>query len=530
MTEQSALVRRRTLPSTVHVPSAAPFPLLAPAPGAAEREIARAAVAALPGVTVAVLDAEGRPLEGAALAASVLARWPDRVRAALAGDPWGIAGVPLGADRIADIALVPVPAGVLVTARDVTAAHRDRELLENSSNVVMRADADAVYTYVSPTAERIFGWAPEQMVGRPVHDFIDGADHERLARMRAALAAGSDEEVVDLRVPRPGGGVVWVESRCRALRDSSGRLTGVQTSARDIDDRKAAEAARTAADREFRTAFDDAAIGMALVAPDGAWLRANEALCEIVGYRPEALAALTFQDITHPDDRDTDVALAAEVLSGARRTYQLEKRYIRSDGSLVWVLLSVSLVRDADGEPLHFISQIQDISERKRLEAELHRLATEDELTGLCNRRSFEAALQQQVARCARYGEPAAILLLDLDGFKAVNDTHGHFAGDALLQHVAGVLRGRLRAADIVARLGGDEFAAVLPHLAREDAEQVARDLGQTLAKRPVRVEGAPVTARVSIGVAMVDPALGAERSLREADRAMYAAKGARSR
>ncbi len=492
MTEQSAPVRCATSPPTVHVPSAAPSPLLAPAPGAAEREIARAALAALPGVTVAVLDADGRPLEGAALSASVLARWPDRVRAALAGEPWGVAGVPLGADRIADIALVPVPAGVLVTARDVTAAHRDRELLENSSNVVMRADADAVYTYVSTTAERIFGWAPEQMVGRPVHDFIDAADHERLARMRAALAAGSEEEVVELRVPRPGGGVVWVESRCRALRDSSGRLAGVQTSARDIDDRRAAEAARTAADTEFRTAFDDAAIGMALVAPDGAWLRVNEALCELVGYRPDALSALTFQDITHPDDRDTDVALAAEVLSGTRRTYQLEKRYIRSDGSLVWVLLSVSLVRGADGEPLHFFSQIQDISERKRLEAELHRLATEDELTGLRNRRSFEAALQQQVARCARYGEPAAILLLDLDGFKAVNDTHGHLAGDALLQHVAGVLRGRLRAADVVARLGGDEFAAVLPHLAGEDAEQVAADLEQALAERPVRVEGAP--------------------------------------
>ena len=104
---------------------------------------------------------------------------------------------------------------------------------------------------------------------------------------------------------------------------------------------------------------------MALVAPDGSFMRVNEALCDIVGYAPAELAALTFQDITHPDDCDTDVALAGEVLSGARRTYQLEKRYVRSDGSLVWVLLSVSLVRDAAGAPLHFISQIQDISERK---------------------------------------------------------------------------------------------------------------------------------------------------------------------
>ena len=450
------------------------------------------------------------------------------MRAALAGEPWSVEGVAGGSDGVADVSLVPVAGGVLVVARDVTAAHRDRELLENSSNVVMRADTEAVYTYVSPTARRIFGWAPEEMVGRPIHDFIHPADHERLARMRAALAAGSVEEVVELRVPRPAGGFLWVESRCRALRDADGGLTGVQTSARDISDRKAAEAARTTADTEFRTAFDDAAIGMALVAPDGTFMRVNEALCDIVGYAPADLSALTFQDITHPDDCDTDVALARDVLSGARRTYQLEKRYIRADGSLVWVLLSVSLVRDAAGSPLHFISQIQDISERKRLEGELHRLATEDDLTGLRNRRSFEAALEDQVARCARYDEEAAILLLDLDGFKAVNDTHGHLAGDALLQHVARVLRARLRAGDVVARLGGDEFAALLPHVGPDEAARVAATLEAALAARPVRFEGTPVTARASIGVGMIDPAAGAERSLREADRAMYEIKGSR--
>jgi len=158
----------------------------------------------------------------------------------------------------------------------------------------------------------------------------------------------------------------------------------------------------------------------------------------------------------------------------------------------------------------------------------LHRLATEDDLTGLRNRRSFEAALEDQVARCARYDEDAAILLLDLDGFKAVNDTHGHLAGDALLQHVARVLRARLRAGDVVARLGGDEFAALLPHVGPDEAARVAATLEAALAARPIRFEGTPVTARASIGVGMIDPAAGAERSLREADRAMYEIKGSR--
>ena len=141
------------------MPSVAPSPLFAPAPGrgADALELARAAVAALPGVTAAALDATGRPAGGTALAGAALARWPEQVRAALAGEPWSVEGVAGPSDGVADVSLVPVAGGVLVVARDVTAAHRDRELLENSSNVVMRADTEAVYTYVSPTARRMLG-------------------------------------------------------------------------------------------------------------------------------------------------------------------------------------------------------------------------------------------------------------------------------------------------------------------------------------------------------------------------------------
>ena len=150
----------------------------------------------------------------------------------------------------------------------------------------MRAGADGRYTFVSRSAKRVFGWEPEQMLGRPVRDFLHPDDHEQQGRMRETLRAGSSEEVIELRVPRPDGTFVWVESRCRALRADDGTLTAVQTSARDIGHRKAADVARVAADEEFRTAFDDAAIGMALVAPDGSWLRVNDALCDLVGYPP----------------------------------------------------------------------------------------------------------------------------------------------------------------------------------------------------------------------------------------------------
>lgn len=122
-------------------------------------------------------------------------------------------------------------------------------------------------------------------------------------------------------------------------------------------------------DRLFESAFDHAAIGMALVAPDGHWLRVNRSICQLVGYSEEELLALTFQDITHPDDLETDLAYVQQMLRGEIESYQMEKRYRHRNGQTVWVLLSVSLVRSADGQPRFFISQIQDIMGRKAAEA-----------------------------------------------------------------------------------------------------------------------------------------------------------------
>lgn len=120
----------------------------------------------------------------------------------------------------------------------------------------------------------------------------------------------------------------------------------------------------------FRGAFDFAAIGMALVAPNGQWLQVNRSVCEITGYTADELLSRTFQDITHPDDLRTDLAFVHQMLAGEIRTYQMEKRYFHKAGHVVWILLSVSLVHDAHGAPLYFISQIQDISQRKRAEEE----------------------------------------------------------------------------------------------------------------------------------------------------------------
>jgi diguanylate cyclase (GGDEF)-like protein/PAS domain S-box-containing protein len=330
---------------------------------------------------------------------------------------------------------------------------------------------------------------------------------------------------------------VWStdETRCYEVevgpfRDSDHKIMGGVAVSRDITPRRHAEESRRHAQERFELVFEQAPIGMALLGADGRWVRVNHALLAMTGYTAEQLLSKTFQDITHPEDLQADLEHVRQLLAGEIRDYQMEKRYFHADGHVISTVLSVSLVRDRDGKPLHFISQIQDISDRKLMEERLRHLAEHDPLTGLHNRRLFENRLAAQVGRSRRYGEEAAVLVIDLDGFKQVNDTYGHKAGDDLLKLVATELQRRLRGTDLVARLGGDEFAVLLPHIDREAACSVAEDIRRVIADCRLSVAGKQVGVSTSIGVAAFDQEVGSDESvLMEADRAMYAAKEGRS-
>src|SRR3984893_3481745 len=268
----------------------------------------------------------------------------------------------------------------------------------------------------------------------------------------------------------------------------------------DVTARRRAEERAPRSQGDFAQVFDRAPIGTGLLDLDGRWLLVNRALCEITGYTLDELIGKRFDGIVHPDDAYNDTEQRERLLAGEVSAYQIEKRYFDAAGETVAAMLSVSLVRDPQGAPLHFVAQLQDVSARKKLEEHLRHLADHDPLTGLRNRRLFEHDLRLQVARSQRYGEQAALMVIDLDDFKHVNDEHGHAVGDRTLRAVARALTRRLRQTDLVARLGGDEFAVLLPHVDGEAASVVAESLERVVPTCGVEVGDELLHPSASVG------------------------------
>ncbi|MBA3421011.1 MAG: diguanylate cyclase [Thermoleophilaceae bacterium] len=279
----------------------------------------------------------------------------------------------------------------------------------------------------------------------------------------------------------------------------------------------------------FHGAFVSAPVGMALVGLDGGFLSANHALCALLGRSEKELTALTFQTLTHSDDLSAELALVERVLKGELDRYELEKRYLKPDGSIVWGLLCVSLVRGPEREPVHFVAQIQDISVRKEAEQELRRysdhlneLALQDPLTGLRNYRDFHAALDREIERARRHGGSLSVVLVDVEGLAQINRTRGHVEGDHVLREVGRAVAGVCRACDLAARVGGDKLALVLPETGEQGAEEVTERARRAVAEVE---EGLSLSHGIACWPAAGDSK---ELLLRRADVALHIAKPSR--
>jgi diguanylate cyclase (GGDEF)-like protein/PAS domain S-box-containing protein len=254
---------------------------------------------------------------------------------------------------------------------------------------------------------------------------------------------------------------------------------------------------------------------------DGLIVEVSRSLAELTGYSKQELVGRTTVELrlVRPGDRDKVVGELRA--SGTGRGY--ETRLRTRNGDWRWIEFSSQIV-PADRHD-YVLTIARDVTDRKSLEAELAALAEEDPLTGLANRRRFERELDHRCAYAARYGFGGSLLLLDLDGFKPVNDALGHAAGDAVLIAVADVLRERLRRSDVLARLGGDEFAVVLTHADTSEAQAIVAELAWAIGERARAVVDGAVDVQVSIGAASILPGVPADALLREADRRMYEEK-----
>ncbi|HXY28901.1 MAG TPA: diguanylate cyclase, partial [Acidimicrobiales bacterium] len=285
------------------------------------------------------------------------------------------------------------------------------------------------------------------------------------------------------------------------------------------------ESALAEAEERFRSAFEQAPIGMALAAPDGRLVRVNRSYGDILGRPPEELVGMSIGDLTHPDDWESNAAQFAALVAGEIDRYHVEKRYLHADGRVVWVTVSATCVRDRAGNPLYAIGQIDDITERREMRERLAHAAVHDQLTGLPNRVLFMDRLDLALSRAQREHHHVTIMFLDLDRFKLVNDSLGHEMGDQLLSQVAHRLGGALRAVDTLARFGGDEFTVLCEVEDRATAVEIAERLVSAM-ERPLTLSGIEMFVSVSVGIAMSsDGSLSATEMLRNADVAMYRAK-----
>jgi PAS domain S-box-containing protein len=306
-----------------------------------------------------------------------------------------------------------------------------RSLIEHLPAVVytLANDEQQTTTYFGPQFETLTGVSPEEALEQarrqPWIDFVHPDDRARVieaSRLSEPLGAPFRSEH---RIARSDGSYVWIRDECVAVHDEAGQLVGWQGVYWDISERKAAEDALAASEVRFRTAFENAPIGMALVHPDGSFLLGNHALCVMLGYSEDELLRTTFQDVTHPDDLEDDLAHLRRALAGEFATYSLDKRYIRRDGQIIWVRLIASLLRDDAGEPRYFISQIEDITERKA--AEIALADERDLLRTLMNHLPDAIYVKDKASRFLRLNPAAARTLGIQDPTEALGKTDFDF-------------------------------------------------------------------------------------------------------
>ncbi len=401
-----------------------------------------------------------------------------------------------------------------------------RNLVETSNDLIWSTDREARWTYLNGDAvRRIWGAEAADMLGRPVTDTLVPEVRDRDLALFRQVLQGEDTYNYETRHLRRDGVPVDLSLNAIALRDAAGKVIGATGTARDITESKKAAAALYESVARLRLAVDAADLyywEWDLQDDSFTWGRDPGSL---LGLAAASEPNPDFRTMIHPDDRERYEQACARTLETGE-SHSCEFRIVGRGSPVRWLSARGRVVYGENGAANRVIGVSQDVSERKRQEEEVRYLAYHDTLTGLPNRRLLDDRLQQAVFAAQRREARVAVMIIDLDHFKDVNDTLGHKAGDAVLREVANRLTGCVRKADTLARQGGDEFVIVIPELPLEsDCSIVAEKILRTLVPE-IRVDGRSFTIGASIGISLFPNDAGdGETLLRNADVAMYRAK-----
>ena len=406
---------------------------------------------------------------------------------------------------------------------------RHRLLADNASDVIWTMDLDGRNTYISPSVERMRGYTVAEARQQTLHEALTPASAQiaQAGLYRALEAIEAKKRIPDFRAeleqPCKQGGTVWTEVSFSGIENDAGEFVSFLGVTRDISERK-----RTELDLRIAAIAFESKDSMIVIENNKVILRVNAAFTQITGYEAQEAIGKTPR-ILRSDRHDEDFYASIWETVAQTGAWHGEIWHKRKNGQVYPEQATLTAVKGSDAQVTHYVGVMQDITERKQLEEEVRQLAFFDTLTQLPNRRLFNDRLSQSLARAKREQASLALMFIDLDKFKPINDTHGHEAGDLVLQAVAKRIESCLRASDTAARVGGDEFLVLLPDLQTSaHAVAVAEKIRVALEQPFVTPSGVTLPASASIGIAIFPAHAQTEQDLmRLGDRAMYEAKNA---
>lgn len=411
--------------------------------------------------------------------------------------------------------------------------HWYQSTLRCVEDAIVICEADGRIRFINPAAEKLSGCLHAQAKGQLLSDVLD-IKMEDGSRFDLSLLLAKPAEqwprgqAQAASLHNRDGDDIPVDQSTTPILNDDGSLLGAAVVLHDVRERRRFETLLQDSAERFRSIFDRAPQGMAVVDQNGRFIQANQALLKLFDCSESDLLQLSHDSLAHPDDLAAERRELERLTSGAVQSVQFEKRYRRpSNRKYFWSLVDVSTLQHGDG-PANYLYHVADVTEQKDAKEQLVRAAYYDPLTGLGNRARLRDQLEREIAIARRNASELAVVFMDLDRFKQINDTLGHDMGDVLLQKVGQRLTKCIRTTDSVARMGGDEFVIVLPKAGRSD--ELAKLLNKIRAavSKPVQLGSRELVVTPSLGVSvMPQDGRDAATLLRCADSALYAAKAA---